>query len=62
MYEYTIKAYEQTDFGKINSVDVVVQANNETEAIARAGEIVPRPNFTILQIKELNREIKKTKE
>lgn len=60
MYEYTIQAFNSDQsVGKINVINVVVQANSEAEAIERAKQIVERHDYTVVSIKELDRKFKK---
>lgn len=59
MFEYQIQAYDQTDLGKVNAIQVTVEARTEAAAIAHAKQIAARSNYSITGIKDLGGEFKK---
>ncbi len=60
MYKYTIQAFDDTDMGKLNLINIVVQADDDDSAIAKAKAIKARGSYSILSIEELtSREFKK---
>jgi len=59
MNKYTIEAFDESDLGKLNLINIVVQAKTEEEALERAAKIKGRTNYSITHIEELDREIKK---
>jgi len=60
MYEYTIQAFNSDPaVGKVNPINVVVQADSEAEAIERSKQIVERSDYNVVSIKELDRKFKK---
>lgn len=59
MYEYTIQAYDQTDLGKVNSVELVVCANTDEDAIEKAQKLKARQQYSVIRVKELSNKLKK---
>lgn len=59
MYEYTIQAYDQTDLGKVNAIELVVCANTDEDAIEKAQKLKARQQYSIVRVKELSNKLKK---
>ena len=53
MYKYTVEAFDQSDMGKLNIIHIVVQAEDEEQAMARAAQIKQRTNYAVVGIEEL---------
>jgi hypothetical protein len=59
MFEYSIQAYDETDLGKVNVIQVTVQARTKDAAIEHAKQIESRTNYSVTGIKDLGGEFKK---
>jgi len=54
MYKFTVQAYDESDLGKLNIVDITVYAEDEATAIERAKTIRQRTTYSVIGIEELS--------
>ena len=53
MFKYTIEAYdEDKNFGPVNHMEVLVTAETEQLAIARAKEVVVRQSYSVVRVED----------
>lgn len=59
MFEYTIQAYDKTDLGKVNAIQITVEARTKEAAIEHAKGIEARTDYAVIAVKDLGGEFKK---
>lgn len=59
MYEYTIQAFDKTEVGNVNVIEITVTANTDDEAVEKAKKIRDRSDYAIIAIREQGKEFKK---
>lgn len=57
MFKYKVQAYDDTQYGPVHEMLVVVTASTEAQAIELAKKVVERTNYAIIEIEVL--ELKK---
>lgn len=59
MYEYTIQAFNSGDLGKVDVIQITVQARTDEEAIEKAKKLKERSDYSVIAIKDVGKEFKK---
>lgn len=59
MFEYTVQAFDKTEVGNVNVIQITVTAHSESDAIAKAMKIQKRSAYSVIAIRELGKEFKK---
>lgn len=57
MFKYKVQAYDDTQYGPVHEMMVVVTASTEADAIEKAKKVVERTSYSIVEIEVL--ELKK---